>query len=455
MTVDCTVQTRSTHGQPGGRSAVVAVAYSGGRDSTALLHATLREAAAHDLRAVALHVQHGLNRHADAWLEHCAAQCGRWADAGWPIEFEFQRLTARPASGESVEAWAREERYSALRTMAQAHGASLVLLAHHRRDQGETLLLQALRGAGVAGLSGMPCRVERDGITWCRPWLDRPREEIEAYLGHHRLDYIDDESNTDARFARNRLRIQVWPALSTAFPQAEAALANAAQWAQEAAAALGELAVLDLARSAGPDGLRVPAWLELSAARRSNALRAWLRRECGTGAPASLVRRLAEELPVARSARWPLSGNFELRAYRGVLQRAPCNASPQSDGRRERTLCVDAPGVYRLPGWSGSLEVRAAAQAGVPIEALARLALRERSGAERFQAGVGRPPRCLKKQFQAAGVPAWERRGPVVYGGDADGPLLFVPGLGADARQIVPDGESLMQLRWLPDPHNR
>ena len=123
----------------------VAVAYSGGRDSTALLRATLEAAAPFGVEVLALHVHHGLSTAADAWLEACSAQCERWSRRGFAVGFDFRCLAGSPGRGESVEAWARIGRYRALREMALAHGATLVLLAHHRRDQAETLLLQALR----------------------------------------------------------------------------------------------------------------------------------------------------------------------------------------------------------------------------------------------------------------------------------------------------------------------
>ena len=315
----------------------IAVAYSGGRDSTALLHATLAEATPIGVEVLALHVHHGLSPNADAWLAHCEDQCRRWRRKHPGLRFIAQRLTTRPAKGESVEAWARQARYQALREMAQAQGATSVLLAHHRRDQAETVLLQALRGAGIAGLAGMPRRVVRDGIEFQRPWLHQPREAIEAYVRRHRLEHIEDESNADPRFARNRLRLAVWPALTGAFAQAEAALATAAEWAQQADAALQELAQLDLEHVAEPEGLAVKRWSMLSEARRSNVLRAWLKAQTGRAASASLVLRLMDELPGAtagaRSVRWTLAGG-ELRLHRGLLRHRAIVPEPRAVRRK-------------------------------------------------------------------------------------------------------------------------
>jgi tRNA(Ile)-lysidine synthase len=426
----------------------VAVAYSGGRDSTALLRATLAAAREQGIEVLALHVHHGLNPNADAWLAACEAQYRRWARAGWPLRFAAQRLVGRPARGESVEAWARQGRYRALREMALAHGASLVLLAQHRRDQAETLLLQALRGAGVAGLAGMPRSIERDGISWARPWLDQPREAIEAYARRWRLRHIDDDSNADARYARNRLRLQVWPALTMAFPDAEASLADAASWAQQARECIDEMAALDLAAIGSTRGLDIAGWLALSAARRSNALRAWLKWQCDAAASASLVQRLLVEVAPRQSARWAVAGG-ELRSYRGWLRFDALAQLPSAPVPidRETRLSVQRAGRHALPGWGGVLQVMPVKEGGVPLPWLAQLELRPRAGAERFQAGLGRPPRSLKKQYQMAGVPAWQRDGPLVYAG---GQLVFVPGLGLDARVIGLPGQSQVTMQWKP-----
>lgn len=418
-----------------------------------MLHATLAGATRLGVDVLALHVHHGLSRNADAWLAHCEDQCRRWARRHPNLQLVSHRLTARPAEGESVEAWARRARYRVLREMALGQQVDVVLLAHHRRDQAETLLLQALRGAGVAGLSGMPRRVLRDGIEWQRPWLHQPREAIDAYVRRHRLKHIDDESNADTRFARNRLRHDVWPSLAKAFPHAEAALSTAADWAQEASAALEELARIDLVRvavevpSGTAIGLALSPWLELSVPRRSNVLRAWLKARLGAPAAASLVTRLMAELPAVRSARWPVASG-ELQLHKAVLQHRASQPQPAPRVAREATLSVRCAGTFALPGWGGRLQVTRVTEGGVPLAWLAHLDLKPREGAEQFQAGMARPPRSLKKQFQSMGVPAWDRDGPLVYSG---GQLVFVPGLGMDARVTGLPGQALVSLRWLAD----
>ena len=417
-----------------------------------MLHATLAAAEPFGLGVVALHVHHGLHAAADRWLAHGQALCRRWARRGRPIEFVATRLPGRPGPGESVEAWARQARYRALRAMALERGIDLVLLAHHRRDQAETFLLQALRGSGVAGLSAMPATVRREGVTWARPWLEMPREAIDAYVRRHRLVHVEDDSNADPRFARNRLRLRLWPAFVDAFPDAEASLAAAARWAQEAAAALAEWAEVDLAAVADGASLDIAAWRALSAARQGNLLRTWLRRTRGRAAPASLIERLLREVPAKGSMRWP-AGEAELRSYRGRLAYQPLarfGASPaptKPDEPEGQSLDLSRPGVLELVRWGGAIEVRGVAAGGVPLALAARLTPRARVPGDRFQAGASRPPRSLKLQFQAAGVPAWERTGPVLCG---DGLAVFVPGLGIDARARAQPGEPQVEFAWLP-----
>ncbi|WP_428423091.1 tRNA lysidine(34) synthetase TilS [Methylibium sp.] len=422
------------------------MAYSGGRDSTALLHATLVAAHGTGIVVHALHVHHGLSAFADDWLARCEAQCRRWARRGLPVVFHAIRLQLTPAPGDSIEAVARTARYAALRRLALQQGADLVLLAHHRRDQAETLLLQALRGAGVAGLAGMPAVVERDGITWARPWLAQPREAIEAYVQRHRLTHVEDDSNAAPRFARNRLRLQVWPALQAAFAQAESTLADAARWAQQASACVADLAALDLAGCVEGGVLHLAPWQQLAPHRAVQVLRLWLRRAGANGVGAAELDRLMVELGRAAPARWPLRSG-ELRRYRGELRFVVTPAPLPAGAPRETTLSVRRGGRYRLVGWGGMLVAERVREGGVALAQLRGLTLLPRSGGEQFQGEPGRPARSLKKQYQAAAVPAWARGGPLLY---SDGRLVFVPGLGIDARALAPRGEPQLRLAWEP-----
>jgi len=425
------------------------VAYSAGRDSTALLHATARLARDRGIEVVALHVHHGLMPQADAWLTWAEAQVARWRKGGLPVRLVSTRLQARPTKGESVEAWARRERRSALARMAHAEGVDAILLAHHRRDQAETVLLQALRGAGPAGLAAMPRAVERDGIRWLRPWLDMPREAVEAYVRRHRLHFVDDASNADARFARGRLREQVWVALTRAFGDAEVTLAAVARRAQQAQALSSEIAQSDLAvvvDRAG--GLDVARWEPLSAARRANVLRAWLQAALGHGVPDSLIERLSRELPNARHARWPLDPARDLLLYRGQLAVSAVPRARDVVAPGEVTLDLSRPGRHLLLHWRGTLEVARVATGGVPAALMKSCRVVSRRGGERWQAQPRSTPRSLKKQYQAAGVPPSQRDGPLVYAGDR---LVFVAGLGIDARVRAQGRGAALVLRWDAD----
>lgn len=425
--------------------ATVGVAFSGGRDSLALLHATVRSASALGLEVVALHVHHGLVAQADDWVAAAIRLCARWQRRGWPVRLRWHRLTTRPAPGDSLESWARRERYAALASMAREEGARLVLLAHHRRDQAETVLLQALRGAGPRGLAAMPRIASRDGLVWARPWLDQPREAIDGYVRRHRLRPIEDPSNDDARLARNLMRQSVWPALSGAFEVAEPALATVARRAHEAAAALAELAQIDLAATGTGDRLDVGAWLALSAARRGNVLRAWLEIGLGRGAPDALVQRLTDELPGRASGRWPVSAHRVLVLHRRGLCWAVDRPAPIGP-----CAPIDLSGgsVIEVPGWGGHFEIRPVAQGGIALEHLSALELRPRQGGEQFQRAPRTTARGLKKQFQAAGVAAHLRGGPLLWRSDC---LVFVPGLGVDARCWAPPGTPQASLVWQPD----
>lgn len=425
----------------------VAVAVSGGRDSTALLHATVKAARFLGLSVWALHVHHGLNPQGDAWVRHLQRQCARWRQAGAPLRLCVARLAGSPAKGESVEAWARRERYAALTHMAKARGASLVLLAHHQRDQAETVVLQALRGAGAAGLAAMPRQVRRDDLDWARPWLAQPSGAIDQYIRRHRLGHIEDDSNADQRFARNRLRHALWPALLDGFPHAEASLADVARQAQREAALRDEVAAEDLRRATTPQAeLLRSVWLTLSPARRWFCLRAWLHDGGVPQVSERLLTRLTDSLSGPRDAvECPAGQGWRVRLYRGVASlHAPRSHVAVSEPVQPPDF--GRPGAMAwLGGW---LCWRTAEEGGIAAQRLPGAMVRARLPGDEFQKGAQGTPRCLKKQFQAAGVARWERDGPVLVA--ADGRLLWVAGLGPDGRCVARVGEAGMQLSWTP-----
>lgn len=431
---------------------MLAVAVSGGLDSTALLHALARQARDVGASVVALHVDHGLQAVSAEWGRRIRRQCQRWCAAGLPVSARVHRVQQTPPAGVSIEAWARKVRYAALAQMARELGATHVWLAHHRRDQAETFLLQALRGAGPAGLAAMPTVLWRDGLCWLRPWLQQPRAAIAAYARRWRLSWVEDATNTDTRFDRNRLRCDVWPALLVGFPQAETALGQSARQAARAAALMEEMGTHDLARLRTPeDGLSVTGWQALSPARRHAVLRAWCHAQALT-VPDSLLERLLVELPTARSGqRWPCAVGVSLRLYRGHLRQVAEGAPP---GLPDATAVLPYPGPGRhvLPAWGGVLTVRAVSQGGVAAHWLTHAVLRARQGGESFQFEPHSTARSLKKQYQARAVPAWQRHGPLLCAGPAQGGgVLFVPGLGVDARACAPDGEPQWLPEWQPD----
>lgn len=293
----------------------------------------------------------------------------------------------------------------------------------------------------------MPRCAESNGLWWARPWLDQPRRVIDAYARRHRLRGVDDPSNADSRYARSRLRAEVWPVLSQAFDDAEVTLAAVARRAGEAKSALAELAELDLRTCADDAGLQVAPWRAVSPARQANALRHWCLAALGVGPPETLITRLLADLMASRTARWPAPGG-ELRLYRGTLAFVQLPLPTRDVAPAAISLNLSHPGLVAVPAWQGSFEVSACASGGISTSMLEAVCLRARSGGEQFQLEPRGHARSLKKQFQARAVPEQNRAGPLVWAGDR---LLFVPELGLDARALASPGQSQCKLRWLPD----
>jgi len=263
--------------------APLAVALSGGADSTALLIASALRWP-HQVHAI--HVHHGLQAAADGFAAHCAQLC-----AAWQVPLTVRHVDARHAPGESPEDAARRHRYQALADAAReinpAHPVS-VLLAQQADDQVETLLLALSRGAGLPGLASMPERFERHGVHFVRPWLHASGEAIRSTLERLGQAWAEDPTNQDLRYTRNRIRAEILPALARAFPAWRQTFPRSAAHAAEAQGVLQEVAIADLAQVGDPP--RICDLQSLTDGRLTNVLRHWLRQQ---GLPASTAQMTA------------------------------------------------------------------------------------------------------------------------------------------------------------------
>ncbi len=269
----------------------LAIALSGGADSTALLLAAQR---AWPGQVIALHIHHGLQDAADAFAQHCAALCDR---AQLPLH--TVRVHAHPASGESPEDAARRARYAALAASARAQGAAAVWLGHHADDQVETLLLALSRGAGLPGLAGMPARFEREGVVFERPWLDVPGSGLREGLRAAGVAWVEDPTNADTAYTRNRIRHALLPALEAAFPAFRETFARSARHAAQAQVLLTALAADDLLQVGDPPDLA--ALQALPRARQANVLRHWLRSAHGVAGSEAQLEELLDQVDACRT----------------------------------------------------------------------------------------------------------------------------------------------------------
>jgi tRNA(Ile)-lysidine synthase len=268
----------------------LAVAYSGGADSTALLLACAEKWPG-QVRAV--HVHHGLQAAADAFANHCEAVC-----AQLQVPLQVVRVQAGHAPGESPEDAARKARYEAFRVFAQKEQGQVAIKsiasAQHADDQVETILLALSRGAGLPGLSAMPASWQRDGLTYHRPLLQVPAPAIRAWLVQKGVTFIEDPTNADERFTRNRIRARLLPVLAEAFPQFRETFARSAQHAAQAQALLVEVARGDLEMLGTPPAIK--ALQALSPARQANVLRHWLREDHQATPSAAQLEQLLSQV---------------------------------------------------------------------------------------------------------------------------------------------------------------
>lgn len=288
----------------------LAIGLSGGADSTALLLACARRWPG---QVSAIHVHHGLQAAADNFEQHCITLC-----AQLEVPLTVQRVDARHARGQSPEDAARTARYQALQAAAAAHTVvpASIALAQHADDQVETLLLALSRGAGVAGLAAMPAQWQRGGLAWHRPLLEVPGADIRCWLQAQHQTWVEDPTNSDERYTRNRIRARLLPALEAVFPAFRTTFARSASHAAQAKELLLELAEQDLAQVGNPPC--ITALQALSMARQANVLRHWLLIAHQTTPASSQLAQLQQQIRACTTR----GHRIHLKVGRGFVLRA-------------------------------------------------------------------------------------------------------------------------------------
>jgi len=419
------------------------VALSAGLDSTVALHALSRILGpAIDRQPRALHVHHGLYPDADTWTEAARANAMTLG-----CSFEVLRVSVQRSGGQSLEDCARRARYQAL-AGALLPGEILVT-GHHQDDQLETLMLQLMRGAGVAGLAGMPVLASLGPGQHYRPLLDYPREALLGWAQKEGLEWIEEPSNQDLRFDRNYLRHQVLPLLKQRWPVAARAASRSARYCAQAQGLLTQMAAEDLPRCARGEELFVPGLLALDSARLANLLRYWVTLRGLPTPPAHVLDLVREQVLDARE------------------QALPCLAWKGGEFRRYRDRLFALGGVSESPSgiihWSGDtplvlpcglgqLSLVVAQGPGLDEDALRRgpLEIRFRQGGERLRLVGRQGSRGLRELFQEYAVLPWIRGHiPLLY---LDGRLAAVGTLWVDQAFAAIQGRRALSLRWEEGP---
>lgn len=419
-----------------GRESRLCLAFSGGVDSTVLLHVLARLRPRLGFVLSAAHVNHGLNPHANDWAEFCHRTCAR-LDVALSI-FRVEVASHHPAG---LEAAARAVRQAALSGVS----TDWLVFAHHQDDQAETVLFRLLRGTGVLGAGAMkvcePGTAGRPGRL--RPLLAVGRAAIEACARTQGMAWVEDDSNADARFARNYLRHKVLAPLRETFPGGAQALARAADHFQAAGTLLDDLAQLDF-EACGGDSLRREQLLGLSDRRLGNLLR-WMVRHHNAHAPSSSrIHEVVRQLRATDGSPACLDlGAHALSVYRGEVRLVQPAVVAQSVAWR---------GEANLAWGGGRIMIEHSTGTGLNHDALMRasaIVITTRWPGLAMRLALNRPRRTFKNLCQEAGVPAWERdRLPVMQ---VDGEAVWIAGVGCSAEWSCPPGGRGLLPHWLPE----
>ena len=379
------------------------IAYSGGLDSTCLLHALhCLRATEPGLQVRAVHINHQLSPHAQHWQQHCQQHCQHWS-----VPFESYSVTVQP-QGQGLEAAARTARYQALAALLRPNDHCLT--GHHLDDQIETFFLRLLRGSGLTGLSAMaPAR--RLGAGWLvRPLLAVPKAQLEQYAQHHRLQWIEDESNQQLVFDRNFLRHHILPQLAQRWPQYPQRIHRAVQHIQQANLRLQHSDQQQLKHCLGDQGqLCIQTLQQQSLALQQDLFAAWLRQYQPALPSYTRLCHHYHQFTQAGEDRQPCMqlAQGSVRRYQHQLYWLPMPTQPQQPGpwrlQWQQHCCIEG------RRWFVQAPSTPALADSLLLPACTDLRLRRRQGGESFRRSATAPRQRLKKWLQAQQLPPWQR----------------------------------------------
>ena len=421
---------------PGSR---VCVALSGGVDSVVLLHLFAQLRQEYPLNLTAVHIHHGISRHADEWAKTCTQLCN-----SMQIPLQIDRVTIALDTKMGLEAAARQARYARL---AQQK-ADFIALAHHRDDQAETLVLQLLRGTGVKGLAAMATlRQITHQPAYLRPLLDVDRSAIIAWARHYQLSWVEDESNQDTHYTRNFLRHKIMPLLSQHHPAWRVTITRTAQHMAEAATLLDELAQLDANLSIQAGQLDCAYLNRVSPARARNLLRYFLaQHQLAMPSQARLAEMLSQLTLTDNDRRIAIAHDQHiLHRY----QQFAYVSKPSPVAATDSRWYWHGEAQLVLPELQGTLYFNQSIGNGLNLARLTDLNIRLRQGGEHFRPDCKRPNRHLKDLLQSARIPPWQRSYiPLIYSGND---LVQIPGIGvACGWQAAPE-DAAVNIEWRAD----
>ena len=416
----------------------VFIAYSGGVDSHVLLHLASLDQELKP-RVTAVYVNHGLQAEANAWAEHCKKVS---VDLG--VQFKCLTVNAQKAAGQSQEEAARNARYKALKALLQE--CDVLLLAQHREDQMETVLLQLFRGAGVKGLSGMPTISDFGHGKMGRPFLDTSQQAINEYAKHCHLSWVEDTSNQCDDFDRNFLRNQILPQLKNRWPALDKTVSRSARHCASSQSLVQGLAhtLFEKIYDFSDETLIISKLLKLSLTEQQLLIREWFNHQQLRMPSEKMLQRVIDEVLNAKVSASP---KIQGQGYCICRYRDKLFCLKEEDSNNIQTDHIWLTGVREIALAGGCLSIIDARQG---ISKLmwdkSEIEIKYRQGAEKIKLPGREGHHVLKKLFQEQAIPPWQRKAmPLIY---LDNHLAAVGDLWISTDFFSDNNEECYQIVW-------